>query len=302
MSGSLGQFFVLDEFIDGSFCIFRGSLSNLSFSQIHEEKKVSKPNEYVCNEKVVSFLEQAKLSLAALRLTYACCHYLDQRRGLSLAGMSLKNAKTCTVRTLVLVRTTGSPGANDNDMIAEGMEDLAIPRDRKIFEVLKLSENGRRLEFKFATGFASCGLMHKKDKFAMVDTSILAMLRSPAQVFFYSRAVMVHRSDQPQFYLPVIGSNARPWSDQRRNWMRAAERVGALLGQDYLFLPELDPHDDSVVAVKVKVSTSTSKWSPGKLYPRHSLGSVSAVVGGKGKSLKNDDLFLRNLWTRVAGP
>ncbi|MGX9855367.1 hypothetical protein ACR03S_08020 [Limimaricola variabilis] len=140
---------------------------------------MSKPSEYQCNEKIVIFLEEAKLSLAALRLIHACCHYLDQKRGLSLAAMSLSYAKDCTVQSSVLVRTTASPGTNDNDMISNAIRDLAEPGVRKIFEVLEPSKNGRKLTFRFAAGFASGGLMHKKDKFAMVDTAILAALRSP---------------------------------------------------------------------------------------------------------------------------
>ncbi|MGX9855368.1 hypothetical protein ACR03S_08025 [Limimaricola variabilis] len=113
---------------------------------------------------------------------------------------------------------------------------------------------------------------------------------------------MVHHADHPLFYLPGICPEAAPWSDQKRNWMRAAERVGQLLGQDYLFVPELDPHDDSVVAVKVKVSTHTSKWSTNKLYPRFGLGSISTVIDGKGRTLKQSEVSLRHAWTRVAGP
>ena len=113
---------------------------------------------------------------------------------------------------------------------------------------------------------------------------------------------MVDRADQPSFYLPGIGPDAAPWSDQKRNWTRAAGRVGVLLGQDYLFIPGLDPYDDSVFEVKVKVSTAMSKWSSGKLYPRFGLGPINVVENGIGRTLKRSEVSLRHNWTRVARP
>ena len=86
---------------------------------------MSRPSEYRCEEKVVTLLEQAKLSLNALRFVHATYHHLDNNPGWTPSHMSLKPTPTddriCTVLAAELCAATATPGANDISMIHEGI-------------------------------------------------------------------------------------------------------------------------------------------------------------------------------------
>ena len=258
---------------------------------------MSKTSEYMCHEKIVALLERSNLSLAALRLTHACYHFIDQHPGWRLENMNLTGERCCTARSTEILAFPATPGATDNDMIMDGIRDL---EGTAIFDVLKRSANGRKLMFRFSRRFVKCGTRHKGDLFSMVDLDWIARLRSRSHILFYTRAVMAERSRCPQFYLPGIDPLEAPWSKSKRGWQRAAERVGQHLGHDYLFIPELDEFREDIVRVRVKITTPRTEWSEGKLYPRRSAEPASVVEAGKARALTAAELASRSAWREVA--
>lgn len=143
------------------------------------------------------------------------------------------NDRVCTALCSILCETTGSPGANDIGMIHKGMRGV---RDADLFRVLEL--NGRRLRFRFSHVFADATTLFKKGEFAILDCQIIFQLRSPSQIYFYTRAEMVQCQQRPVFYLPGVCPNNESWSRTKRTWLSAACRVGELLGHHYIFIPE----------------------------------------------------------------
>lgn len=262
---------------------------------------MSSPRHYRCEENVVTLLETKKLKLNALRLVHATNHYLDNHPGWNASSMALeeklKKVRVCTALCAQLCATTGSPAANDISMIHDGMRDV---EGMDLFQTLEL--DGRKLRFRYSHSLATAATKYTKSRFSMVDCGIIAKLRSPWQVYFYIRAEMVHRQRHPIFYLPRVCPEKEPWSETKRTWLAAACRVGALLGQHYVFIPELDDQCEHVVAVRVKVVHSKTQWSQGRLFPRHAPEPVSVVANGKSRTLTRQELRKRKNWTRVDGP
>lgn len=256
---------------------------------------MSKPSEYRCQEDVLRLLEKHNLSLPALRLVHACHYYVDQHPRWHLGLMTNAGARNCTVRCTDLIAATGTAGAKDNRMIADGIRDLA---DKGIFTVLDLSENRRKLTFRFSKSFVNAGTHLKNSRFAMLDTEILAKLRSPAHVMFYSWATMVQRAKFPQFSFRGVGEND-PWSNSKRSFLRAAASVGGHLGHGYVIIPELDDFQEYVAFVRVKIVSASSQWSPGMLYPRSSPEAVSIVQNGVARTLTRSELRQRRDWTHI---
>jgi hypothetical protein len=244
-------------------------------------------------------LEGANLSLDALRLVHACYHFLDQHPFWKLELMALPGGKReCTARCTELVACTANKTANDNSMIHQGIADL---EGKRIFDVLELSPNHRTLRFRFCRAFAADGMFYKGDLFAMVDTAQIAALPSPTHIQFYTRAVMAERSNYPLFLLPGINAVSAPWAgSNKRRWLRAAARVGPILEHDYLFIPILDDYRETVIGVKVKITTSELQWSTEMLFPRHSPEPISVVENGKVNTLTAAELAVRRTWRKVA--
>ena len=97
-----------------------------------------------------------------------------------------------------------------------------------LFRVLEL--DGRKLRFRYSHSLAEAATIYKKPKFSMLDCSIIAGLRSPSQVYFYTLAEMVQRQRQPIFYIPRVCPQTEPWSQTKRTWLSAACRVGKSTG------------------------------------------------------------------------
>jgi len=262
---------------------------------------MSSPTRYRCEEKVVTLLEKKKLTLNALRLAHATYHYLDNHPGWQPSFMALGDdlgqVRTCTALCATLCATTASPAANDLDMIHEGMRDLD---GTGLFQTLEL--DGRKLKFRYSHSLATAATKLVKSRFSMVDCGIIAQLQSPWQIYFYVRAEMVNRQRHPIFYLPRVCPVNEPWSRTKRTWLAAASRVGPILGHHYVFIPELDPQCENVVAVKVKIVHSKTQWSQGRLFPRHAPEPVSIVANEKSRTLTRLELSKRKNWTRVDGP
>ena len=258
------------------------------------------PQHYRCEENVVTLLEKKKLSLNALRIVHATYHYLDNHTGWTPASMALEETpgknRTCTVLCATLCQTTGSPSANDIGMIHDGLKGL---NGTDLFS--RLEVDGRKLRFRFANALANATKRLINGKFAMLDCGIIAQLRSPWHVYFYTRAEMAHQQKYPFFYLPNVCPDREPWSETKRKWLSAACRVGEFLGQHYVFVPELDEQCEYVIRVKVKIVTAKSQWSAGRLYPRHAAEPVSIVARGKSRTLTRDELRERKNWTLVDG-
>ena len=262
---------------------------------------MSSPRHYRCEEKVVQLLEKKKLSLNALRLVHATYHHLDNHPGWTPSHMKLTdkfgNERICTALCSILCATTGSPGANDISMIRQGMRDV---EDADLFRVLEL--NGRRLRFRYSSALADATTHYTKAKFAILDCGIIAQLRSPWQIEFYTRAEMVQRQRHPMFYLPRVCPEIEPWSETKRRWFSAASRVGDILGHHYVIIPELDELCEHVARVKVKIVHQRTQWSEGRLFPRRAAEPVSIVANGKSQTLTRQELTRRKTWTLVAGP
>lgn len=262
---------------------------------------MSSPRHYRCEEKVVKILEERKLSLNGLRLVHATYHYLDNHPGWEPQYMNLKapdgKERICTALCAQLCETTGAPAANDISMIHQGMHDVA---GTDLFRTLEL--DGRKLRFRFGHSLAAGAAKYTNRKFVILDCGIIARLRSPWQVYFYTRAEMVHRQRNPIFYLPRVGPKSEPWQDTKRTWLSAARRVGEIMGHHYVFIPELDDQCEHVIAVRVKVVHRTTQWSEGRLFPRHAPEPVSVVANGKCSTLTRHELRKRKNWTLVDGP
>jgi len=260
---------------------------------------MSNPNQYRCEEKVVTLLEKKKLSLNALRLAHATYHYLDNHPGWEPSHMSLAEnqgqARTCTALCATLCATTAPPATKDISMIHSGMKDIA---DVDIFRTLEL--DGRKLRFRYSNCMATATVKTTKSRFSMVDCDIIGKLSSPWQIYFYVRAEMVQRQRHPFFYLPRVCPVSEPWSLTKRTWFAAACRVSKELGHNYVIIPELDPQCENVVKVKVKIVHSTSQWSKGRLFPRHAPEPVSVIKGGKSRTLTRPELGIRRDSTVVA--
>lgn len=262
---------------------------------------MSSPSQYRCEEKVVHLLENKNLSLNALRLVHATYHHLDNHVGWTAATMALPTKphddRVCTVLCAELCATTGTPGANDIAMVREGVRDLA---GTGLFHTLEL--DGRKLRFRFSKTLADATQRMKKPRFAILDCDVIARLRTAHQVLFYTRAEMVTRQRRPLFYLPRVCPNSEPWSDTKRTWLSTASRVGKHLGQDYIFIPELDARREKVCAVKVKIVHPRTTWSAGKLYPRRAIEPISVAAQGMVNTLTRRELQMRRDWTRITCP
>ena len=262
---------------------------------------MSRPSEYRCEEKVVTLLEQAKLSLNALRFVHATYHHLDNNPGWTPSHMSLKPTPTddriCTVLAAELCAATATPGANDISMIHEGINGVA---EHNLFQHLQL--DGRKVRFRYSKHMAEAAQPLMKSRFVFLDCDLIARMRSPWQVLFYTRAAMVTRQDRPIFYIPRVCPVSEPWSDTKRTWLAAAARVGQMLDQKYVIIPELDARREKVTGVRVKIVHGATKWSKGKLFPRYATEPVCVVAHGKACTLSRGELKQRIEWTRATGP
>jgi len=262
---------------------------------------MSLPSQYRCEAQVVKMLEDTKLSVNALRLVHAAYHHLDNHIWWVPHQMMLPptptNDRICTVLCAELCATTGTPGANDLSIVHDGVGDLA---GTGLFQHLEI--DGRKLRFRLSSAFADATQQLKNGRFVMMDCAIVAQLRTVPQISFYTRAEMVARQDFPSFHLPGVCPASAPWSRSKRTWLAAAARVGQLLDQEYLFIPELDERRENVARVKVKIVHAATKWSAGKLYPRYSTEPVSVVAFGKANTLTRSELARRQKWTSVARP
>lgn len=262
---------------------------------------MSSPSQYRCEEKVVTLLENAKLSLNALRFVHATYHHLDNNPGWTPSHMSLKATPTddriCTVLAAELCAATAAPGANDISMIHDGIEGVA---QHNLFQHLQL--DGRRLRFRYSKHMAEATQPLQKGRFVFLDCDRIARMRSPSQVLFYTRAAMVTRQEHPIFHIPRVCPVFEPWCDTKRTWLAAAARVGQILDQEYVIIPELDARREKVTGVRVKIVHGATKWSKGKLFPRYSIQPVGVVAHGKASTLSRRELKRRMDWTRATGP
>lgn len=258
---------------------------------------MSKYSEFRCEADVIKLLEQADLSLAALKLVHACYYLADQDRNHCLATMAVNKDYQITVLSADIMIATGSAGANDNRMIIKGIRDLA---GKKIFDRIDTSQDCRKVRFRFSKPFLAATTKYKNGSFAMIDTDVLSKLRSVYQLLFYTQACKVERSNFPTFALPI--SEERPWTTTKRGWLRAASKLGPLLNHHYLFIPKLDRDQEKVAQVVVKISVDSKPWPAGNLYPRNSPEPVAIVVDGRHHVLSNSELRSRAQWRAVGGP
>lgn len=258
---------------------------------------MSKYSEFRCEAGVIKLLEQAELSLAALKLVHACYYLADQNREHCLADMAVHEDYQITVLCADIMLATGSAGANDNRMISNGIRDLA---GKKIFDRIDTSRDGRKVKFRFSRRFLTIAQQFKNGSFAMIDANVLSKLRSVYQLLFYTQACKVERSNFPTFALPI--SEDRPWTTSKRGWMRAASKLGPLLEHQYLFIPKLDRDQEKVASVMVKISVGSRGWPAGNLYPRNSPEPVTIVVDGVHHVLSASELRSRSRWRAVGSP
>jgi hypothetical protein len=259
---------------------------------------MSGPSQYRCEADVVRLLESKKLSVDGLRLLHAMYHYLDNHPGWTPAKMALPTTKTddgiATALCAHLCATTSTPGANDSGMVHRGVKDL---RETGFFQNLEL--DGRKIRFRFSGMLANATQQIKGGKFAMVDCDIIARLRTSSQILFYTRAVMVSRSDYPNFLLPGICPINSPWDKTKRTWLAAAARVSEELQEDYLLIPQLDLRQERIIGVKVKTSHANTDWSPGKFYPKFTAVPVCVATQGRASTLTRREQAKRCKWTHV---
>ncbi|WP_339638297.1 hypothetical protein [uncultured Sulfitobacter sp.] len=259
---------------------------------------MSKPSEFLCTERCIQHIEDANLSLYALRLVHGCHFLVDQTPGLSMQNMALHADRHYTVRCQTLLEATGTPNANDFDMIREGIKGL---QNGKVLSHLILHESGRKLTFHFQKNYATNANRAKSEKFAMVDVDEVRTLRTREQIMFYTRCAMVLKSQFPMFWLPWKPSEEKRWVEAKKPWMAAARRVGERLGLDCILVPEICVETDEVTRVKVKLVKKVSQWSPGKLFPRDGQGVV-VVIDGKSATLSRSELRRRRDWRRPERP
>lgn len=259
---------------------------------------MSGPSQYRCEADVVRLLESRNLSLDALRLVHAMYHFLDNHPGWTPATMALPpnnlDDRIATALCAELCAATATPGANDNGMLLRGVKDL---KDTGLLQHLEI--DGRKIRFRFSSTLANATQQIKGGKFAMVDCDIIARLRTPSQILFYTRATLVRRSDYPNFLLPNVSPEKAPWDKTKRTWLAAAARVSQELQEDYLFIPQLDLRQERVTGVKVKISHANTDWSPGKFYPKFTGVPVCEVSKGRASTLTRREQARRCKWTRV---
>ena len=259
---------------------------------------MSKPSEFLCTERCIQHIEDAHLPLYALRLVHACHYFVDRTPGLLMQNMALHPDRHFTVRCQTLLEATGTPKANDFDMIKRGAECL---QGGKIFSHLHLHETGRKLTFHFAKRYADDAVKKKGDKFAFVDVDHVRTLRTREQIEFYTRCAMVLRSNFPMFALSWKGSRDGSWLQAKKPWLAAARRVGERLRLDFILIPQINVETDEVFQVQVKLVPKVSPWSPGKLFPRDGQG-VAVVINGKSETLSRPELRARRNWRRADRP
>lgn len=256
---------------------------------------MSKPSEFLCTERCIKHLENAKLPLYALRLVHACHYYVDQTPGLSMLNLVMNTGQHYTVRCQTLLEATGTPKANDFGMIKKGVEYL---QRSSIFSHLQLNENGRKLTFHFGNRYANDAVRKKSEKFAFIDVDHVRTLRTPEQIIFYTRCIMVQRSKFPMFTLPWEESRDGSWLYAKQPWLAAARRICERLGHDCIFIPQFNVETDEVIRVWIKLVPKVSPWSAGKLFPRDGQG-VIVVINGKSRTLSRPELRKRREWRRA---
>ncbi|WP_045319496.1 hypothetical protein [Limimaricola cinnabarinus] len=260
---------------------------------------MSKPTEYLMPKELVALVEKAKPSLHLLRLFHGCYAFVDSQKHLSVGVIATTGLRGCSVACSDIAAIAGSPGGKSNAWVEAAID---AGDWRHLFSHLSLDTTGRDLTFKFAPKVGNAWLRQKADPFAMLDSEEVRKISSANEVLFYTQAAMVHRAEQPMFNLPFICPISQPWNDDtKKTWLRIAVRVGQKLGQDYVFIPKRDPLNRLVVAVVVKVVTSSSLWSPGALFPRPPCPPVSVVHDSGFSSLRKAELIARRNWTRATG-
>jgi len=262
---------------------------------------MSKPTEYLMTEKVVAMVEKTKPTLQLLRLFHACYAYVDRNRLLSIGTVALTDKPSCTVLCSDLAAITGSPEAKSNSWIRTAIEEGGWGT---LFSQLHLESCGTLLTFKFSPQIGPASIRGPRDKiFAMLDSDEIRTISSANEAMFYTKAVMVGQANQPSFDLPNICPETAPWTDSsKKSWLRIAARVGTRLGQDYVVLPQRDPMTRAIARVRVKVVTSTTRWSEGYLFPRLPSPPVAVVHGGHFVCLKKCELIERRDWTMATRP
>lgn len=258
---------------------------------------MTKPTEYLLTRKIVRMIEQANLSLHQLRLVHACLAYVDRIKHLNIQMLALPTGEGCRASCADLAAITGSPGQKSATWVAETAKAGGL---NKFFRECAAEEDGRLLRFKFSPNLGTAAIRNEEDAFVMLDSDEIATISSAPEFLFYVSSVMVAGANQPQFYIPLAGA---PWTDRsKKGWLRVAARVSGRTGHEYLIVPQRDPVTRKIDQVRVKVTTSSSKWSAGCLYPRSPCPAVSVAHGGAYTCLKKADLKSRHAWTQVTCP
>ena len=261
---------------------------------------MSLPTQYLMPEKIIIMIEKAKLSLSGLRLMHSCYAYVDQHPGLRVDFVALTGKPSCTARTIDIASICGPANPKSNAWVRTAAAEL---HGGKLMSKAVLSEDGRRLSFKFRPDLGPASWRSDKTKFAMLDAIEVSQISSAYELLVYTRAVMVGGADHHKFALPKIGRNGSPWTEAtKKKALRALARVSERLQCDFVVIPVTDAMTGAVVSVEVKPVTPASRWSSRCLYPRRCNASVAVVHPGEFRSLTNADLKERHVWTRAVGP
>lgn len=258
---------------------------------------MSLPTEYKLSARLVCQIEKAGLSLQQLRLLHACLAYVDRQHQLQIMVLSQEHGRNCIASKTELATITGSPGQKSATWIEEAVASGGLNR---FFRHLEMTDRDRLLSFRFQRAVGDACIANDADQFVILNTDEIAKISSAGELHFYTRAVMCARADHMTFALPMGDTS---WDARtKKMWLRIAARVSKRLGQEYLLVPKRDAVTRQITKMIVKVSSQTTKWTAGLLYPRLPCPPVSIAHGGKFHCLSMPDLKARHAWTRVTRP
>lgn len=255
-------------------------------------------NRYLCLEKVVTCLENANLSLNALRLTHACLALTEWHPSRTLGAMWLKPDLGYRVRCVDVAATAFPPSLKDHGPIRQAINELMTATN--LFDHLEIDATGRLLTYRFGRPILKIEWERaKKDAFVLLAPAEFGTFRSSRHAMFFTRVELARNMNQPKFFIPGLDQPDKSWQATARLWRDAASIVASRTGDSYMFSPRFKRFSNTIADVAVKFSTPNSNWAPGALYTRHDRDLPTIVDATGHRKLTRAEFRARMNWTSV---
>ena len=261
---------------------------------------MSTTTEYLCPEQIVHMIMRRKLSLHALRVLHALLYCADKQPNGIAAGTLGVGPPPLVIATGMIPVLVGPVAANGLKSTKEGLEELSRT---DLFKVFEHDTATNLLEFKFAPSVARLAVRAKRDAFAMIDLLDVQKCHTLHQLLFYTQMMVVANCQWPKFQLPGVGVGLDPWPGSvSQKWLRAAEKWSSEKNCCFLVVPHTEARTKRIESVRVKISHSTTNWSPGCFYLLTHRLLPTTVIAGVSQRTTRAILRQRHTWRYADKP